>query len=66
MECFFNTESPIKKESRYFIVPLERMNLDKTLAQVEGQKYFVLHARRQTGRTSYGNSRLRDIEDMPL
>ena len=36
----------------YHIPPLERIDLDEVLSLVRGTKYFVLHAPRQTGKTS--------------
>lgn len=53
MAKFFNTEGPIKKDIHYFIDPLSRIALDQVLSLVHSQKYFVLHAPRQTGKTSY-------------
>ena len=53
MAKFFNTEGPIKKDIHYFIDPLSRIDLDEVLSLVDSQKYFVLHAPRQTGKTSY-------------
>ena len=53
MAKFFNTEGPIKKDIHYFIDPLSRIDLDQVLSLVHSQKYFVLHAPRQTGKTSY-------------
>ena len=49
---FFNTAGPIKAERHYCIPPLDRLHLSELLALVRDQKYFVLHAPRQTGKTS--------------
>ena len=49
---FFNTAGPIKPDRHYHIPPLERLDLDGVLALIEQEKYFVLHAPRQTGKTS--------------
>ena len=49
---FFNTEGPVRAPEHYCIPPLERIDLDEVLALVRTQKYFVLHAPRQTGKTS--------------
>ncbi len=49
---FFNTEGPVRPDKHYRIPPLERVNLDDLLALVSAEKYFVLHAPRQTGKTS--------------
>ena len=49
---FFNTEGPVKAAKHYSIPPLERLDLDEILTLVRWEKYFVLHAPRQTGKTS--------------
>ena len=36
----------------YFIPPLERLDLQEVLTLIEQERYFVLHAPRQTGKTS--------------
>jgi len=48
----FNTTGPIDAEDHYHIPPLERIDLDEVLGLVANKKYFVLHAPRQTGKTS--------------
>ena len=49
---FFNTEGPIRREIHYRVPPLTRLDLDELLLFVARWKYFVLHAPRQTGKTS--------------
>ena len=49
---FFNTAGPIKPERHYCIPPLQRLDMDEVLTLVQNEKYFVLHAPRQTGKTS--------------
>ena len=49
---FFNTNGPIKPERHYYISPLERLDMAEVLGLVRDEKYFVLHAPRQTGKTS--------------
>ena len=49
---FFTTAGPIKPTRHYCIPPLERLDLDAVLALIRDEKYFVLHAPRQTGKTS--------------
>ena len=49
---FFNTEGPVRSDDHYCIPPLERIDLDAVLGLVRDKKYFVLHAPRQTGKTS--------------
>ena len=48
----FNTTGPVKPDKHYCVPPLERFDLDEVLRLVDGEKYFVLHAPRQTGKTS--------------
>ena len=48
----FNTEGPVVAADHYHIPPLERIDLDAVLGLIWDKKYFVLHAPRQTGKTS--------------
>ena len=48
----FNTEGPVVAADHYHIPPLERIDLDEMLGLVRDKTYFVLHAPRQTGKTS--------------
>ena len=48
----FTTAGPVKPERHYCIPPLSRIDLDEVLGLVRDEKYFVLHAPRQTGKTS--------------
>ncbi len=48
----FNTSGPIVAADHYCIPPLSRIDLDGVLELVRGKRYFVLHAPRQTGKTS--------------
>ncbi len=49
---FFNTAGPIEPDIHYYIPPLERIDLDEVLLLIGQRQYFVLHAPRQTGKTS--------------
>ena len=49
---FFNTEGPTHPARHYCIPPLARLDLDEVLLLIERHKYFVLHAPRQTGKTT--------------
>lgn len=51
MERFFNTAGPQTPQA-YTIDPLTRIDLDDVLTLIRQQRYFVLHAPRQTGKTS--------------
>ena len=48
----FNTAGPVRPGRHYCIPPLERLDLDEVLGLIRGERYFVLHAPRQTGKTS--------------
>lgn len=52
MERFFNTAGPQKLDINYSIDPLSRFNLEEVLSLIYRLRYFVLHAPRQTGKTS--------------
>ncbi len=49
---FFNTTGPVRSKEHYSIPPLDRLDLNSVLTLIRQQKYFVLHAPRQTGKTS--------------
>ncbi len=49
---FFNTAGPNQTDIHYTLNPLSRWNLDEILSLIEARKYFILHAPRQTGKTS--------------
>ena len=51
-EKFFNTAGPGKNDINYMVDPLRRINYDGLISLVEKQRYFVLHAPRQTGKTT--------------
>ncbi|TCS97829.1 ATPase family protein associated with various cellular activities (AAA) [Tepidimonas ignava] len=48
----FNTVGPSKPELHYLLDPLARVDLQEIEALIEAQRYFVLHAPRQTGKTT--------------
>ena len=48
----FNNEGPVVPHKHYCIPPLERMELEYLLNLISEEKYFSLHAPRQTGKTS--------------
>ena len=49
---FFNTEGPVRPDDHYAIAPLDRADVDELLGLIRVKRYFVLHAPRQTGKTS--------------
>ena len=49
---FFTTEGPVRAEDNYCLPPLQRWDLAEVLGLIEQKKYFLLHAPRQTGKTT--------------
>ena len=49
---FFSTAGPVRPGEHYLIPPLSRLDPEDVLGLVRERKYFVLHAPRQTGKTS--------------
>jgi hypothetical protein len=49
---YFNTEGPVRQDRHYQIPPLSRIDLRHVERLIEADKYFLLHAPRQTGKTS--------------
>ena len=52
MERFFNTAGPNQPDDSYTLDPLSRFDLGEILTLIRQKRYFVLHAPRQTGKTS--------------
>ena len=48
----FNTEGPVVAAWHYCLPPLQRAGLDEILGLIRSRRSFVLHAPRQTGKTS--------------
>ncbi|MCX6580045.1 MAG: AAA-like domain-containing protein [Candidatus Aminicenantes bacterium] len=53
IERFFNTAGPVRPLKNYCIDPLSRFDLDEIQTLIRQEKYFILHAPRQTGKTSF-------------
>ena len=49
---FFNTAGPVNCKRHYCINPLERIKIKEIISLIDQEKYFVIHAPRQTGKTS--------------
>ena len=49
---FFNTAGPMRPQKHYCVPPLSRLDVDDLLTLIRNERYFVLHAPRQTGKTS--------------
>ncbi|MEM7588546.1 MAG: AAA-like domain-containing protein [Myxococcota bacterium] len=52
MERFFNTSGPLNAAKHYMLDPLSRWDLPRVLSLIDQEKYFLLHAPRQTGKTT--------------
>ncbi len=52
MEKFFNTAGPAQEDIHYTLNPLRRVRYDEISQLIDQRKYFVLHAPRQTGKTT--------------
>ena len=48
----FNTAGPVRPDEHYCVPPLDRVSLAGVMDLVRSKAYFVLHAPRQTGKTS--------------
>ena len=69
----FNTAGPIQADIHYYIEPLSRIDLEEVEMLIYQRKYFILHAPRQTGKTScllalrdYLNARGESSPYMPM
>jgi len=49
---FFNTAGPVNCQDHYCLPPLTRFDLSEIENLIRQKKYFILHAPRQTGKTS--------------
>ncbi|KPA15275.1 ATPase, AAA-type, core domain protein [Candidatus Magnetomorum sp. HK-1] len=49
---FFNTAGPVNCADHYCLSPLHRLDFHNVLSLINQKKYFILHAPRQTGKTS--------------
>ncbi|MDJ0837888.1 MAG: AAA-like domain-containing protein [Acidobacteriota bacterium] len=52
MSRFFNTSGPCQPEKHYMIPGAERFDLDHVRGLIDKERYFILHAPRQTGKTT--------------
>ncbi|MCP4699701.1 MAG: ATP-binding protein [Gammaproteobacteria bacterium] len=50
---FFNNAGPVNCKKHYCLPPLQRFDIDEILLLIEQEKYFVLHAPRQVGKTTW-------------
>jgi hypothetical protein len=52
MTRFFNISGPIRRDRHYHIDPLNRLDWEEIKMLITQDEYFILHAPRQTGKTS--------------
>ncbi|MEI6285471.1 MAG: hypothetical protein WCP79_03120 [Bacillota bacterium] len=52
MEKFFTTEGPIQPDIHYYVPMLEQFHSHEVTTLIDKRKYFLMHAPRQTGKTS--------------
>jgi len=48
----FNTAGPVRPDEHYIVSALARWDMDEIWRLIGEKRYFVLHAPRQTGKTS--------------
>jgi len=58
---FFNTTGPCNPEMHYMLPPEERLSGAQLHRYVKDQLYWVLHAPRQTGKTTFLKSWMREL-----
>ena len=49
---FFSIAGPVNSEKHYCLPPASRLNEQELRSLIQQEKYFILHAPRQTGKTS--------------
>ncbi|WGZ95826.1 MAG: ATP-binding protein [Candidatus Thiothrix putei] len=52
MQKHFNTTGPVHPEDHYCIDPMTRLDWEEVRNLIDAKKFFVLHAPRQTGKTT--------------
>ena len=57
----FNTSGPVAAGDHYCIPPLDRVNLANIQRLIDQERYFVLHAPRQTDYDALGDESLEEI-----
>jgi hypothetical protein len=61
---FFNTAGPTNCQKHYCVPPLTRFNLDDILGMIDRERYVVLHAPRQVGKTTYLILKLQEVSTL--
>ena len=62
-ERFFNTAGPMKPKMNYCIDPLTRIDWEEIQRLIRDERYFVMHAPRQTGKTSALLAMMRELNE---
>ncbi|MEM7588742.1 MAG: ATP-binding protein [Myxococcota bacterium] len=60
---YFNTAGPINAAKHYCLDPLLRWDLKEVLSLIDQEKYFLVHAPRQTGKTTCLKTLARYLND---
>jgi hypothetical protein len=60
-DLFFNNAGPCVPGDHYMLPPLSRLNEDELQDLIRQRRYFILHAPRQTGKTSTLLALMRDL-----
>lgn len=63
MARFFNTTGPCYPERHYFLPPASRLRHSRLERYIKDQLYWVLHAPRQTGKTTFLQTWMREINE---
>ena len=63
IDKFFNTAGPGIPEDHYLLDPLRRIDYDEVRVLIDQKRYFVLHAPRQTGKTTSLLAMVKRIND---
>jgi len=63
IDKFFNTAGPGIPEDHYLLDPLRRIDYDEVRVLINQKRYFVLHAPRQTGKTTSLLAMVKRIND---
>ena len=61
MTRYFNTTGPCRPEMHYMLPPAARLVHAQLHRYIDAQLYWVLHAPRQTGKTTFLQSWMREI-----
>ncbi len=63
MPRFFNTAGPNQPDISYTLDPLSRIDMAQLLPLIDARRYFIMHAPRQTGKTSALIALMRHLND---